>query len=246
MKVMVIYSWARNPADAVVRDDGTVDWRGARMAAGEDDPAALAAAKSIAESAGGIVTGLTIGDGDATWALARGVGSTVSVGDVPHLADNAATAKVLAAAVRDAGDVDVVVVGDPKQDPGVAAALAGELGWPALVGQSTASAEDDGTARVLAVRATAGAAVTTAVPTPVVLGVAADADVDRAPGMKEQLAARKRPVTRVTTSDLGTAAVDLPSRGTRRPETTVANVFTGPPAETVDRLLAALRERGTL
>jgi hypothetical protein len=43
------------------------------MTAGEDDPAALAAATRIAADSAGEVVGLTIGDGDASWALARGV-----------------------------------------------------------------------------------------------------------------------------------------------------------------------------
>ena len=38
----------RDPASAVVRADGTVDWRGAKMTPGEDDPAALAVAKAVA------------------------------------------------------------------------------------------------------------------------------------------------------------------------------------------------------
>lgn len=117
VKVVAVYKWARDPEDAAVRADGSIDWRGAKMTAGEDNPAVLAAARDITSAVGGTVVGLTIGDGDATWALARGVESAVTVPDAPFLADNAATAAVLAAAVRSMGDVDAVCIGDAEAYP---------------------------------------------------------------------------------------------------------------------------------
>ena len=141
VKIVVVYKWARDPEDAAVRADGSVDWRGAKMAAGEDDPAVLAAGRAIAAATGGSVVGLTIGDGDATWALARGVEQAVSVPDARSAADNASTATVLAAAVRSIGGVDVVVIGDAESYPGVAPTLAGLLGWPVLLGVASATVE---------------------------------------------------------------------------------------------------------
>ncbi|MGB7963898.1 MAG: hypothetical protein WCF12_13215 [Propionicimonas sp.] len=243
MKVVVVYKWARDAAAAAVRADGTVDWRNAKMTAGEDDPAALTVAKQLAAASGGEVVGLTIGDGDASWVLARGVGSTFSVTDVPSLADNARTAAIIAAAVGPIGGVDVVVIGDSKQDPGVGVALAGALGWPALVGLVSANVEGG---RVVAVRRVGTEEQTVAVRSPVVLGIAADADVDRAPGMKELLAARKRPVTTLTVADLGVQATDVSSEGTRKPAVVPTRVFVGPPAETAAQLVAALRAEGVL
>ena len=243
MKAVVVYKWARNAADAIVRTDGSIDWRNARMAAGEDDPAALAAAKQIAADTDGTVIGLTIGDGDASWALARGVEQAVCVADAPNLADNGATAAVLAAAVRYIGDVDVVVIGDSKQEPGVAVALAGELGWPALVGLHSASMP---AGQLQAVRRTVGAQQTLSLPTPAVLGMSAESDADQVPGMKELLAARKRPLTKVTLSDLGTAPVDLVSVGCRKPDSTPSRLFQGEPAQAAAQLVAALRAEGVL
>ena len=243
MKAVVVYKWARNAADAIVRTDGSIDWRNARMAAGEDDPAALAAAKQIAADTDGTVIGLTIGDGDASWALARGVEQAVCVADAPNLADNGATAAVLAAAVRYIGDVDVVVIGDSKQEPGVAVALAGELGWPALVGLHSASMP---AGQLQAVRRNVGAQQTLSLPTPAVLGMSAESDADQVPGMKELLAARKRPLTKVTLSDLGTAPVDLVSVGCRKPDSTPSRLFQGEPAQAAAQLVAALRAEGVL
>jgi len=244
MKTVVVYKWARDVESAAVRSDGSVDWRNAKMTAGEDDPAALDAAKAIAAASGGTLTGLTIGDGDASWALARGVEQAVSVTDAPFLLDNAATAAIIAAAVRAVGNVDVVVIGDSEQYPGVAASLAGHLGWTGLLGVTTATAR---AGRVEAVRKAADVEETFSLATPVVLGVAAVGAESRTPGMKEMLAARKRPVTKLTVAELNLPpAVALVERGTRVPETTPARVFEGDPVTAADQLVAALRAEGVL
>lgn len=243
IKIVVGYKWARDPSAAAVRADGSVDWRNAKMSAGEDDPAALEAAKQIAAAAGGELVGLTIGDGDASWALARGVQEAYSVTDAATSADNAATASVLGAAVRYIGDVDVVVIGDSKQDPGVAPALAGLLGWSALLGVATATAQEN---RITATRRT-DVQQTVSIAPPLVLGVAAEADVDKVPGMKEMLAARRRPLNAVTLADLGIEPDGtLTSRGTTRPEVTAARVFSGDPAQTAAQLVSVLRSEGVL
>jgi len=243
MRVVIVYKWARDPGAASVHTDGSVDWRGAKMAAGEDDPAALAAARQVASGPDDELIGLTLGSGDASWALARGVQTAYSVADAPPLADNAATAAVIAAAVRRIGDVDVVVLGDPKQDPGVAPAVAGHLGWPALVAVTSATSEDG---QVLATRRSARGSQTVRLATPAVLGVAAEADVDRVPGMKELLAARKRPVTSLTLAELGVPVADVESRGSELPPATTARVFEGPPDEVAAQLVAAFRAEGVL
>lgn len=244
MKVVVVYKWARDPEDAAVRSDGSVDWRGARMAAGEDDPAAVAVGHAIAAARGCGLVGLTIGDGDASWALARGVEQAVAVPDAPSLTDNAATAALLAAAIRWIGDVDVVVIGDAEAYPGVPAALAGALGWPALLGVSTATFE---CGRLVATRRVGDSEQVVSLGLPAVFGAAAASGEKRAPGMKEILAARKRPVTAVPLAELGGTPPDrLESRGTRVPEAGSARVFEGSPASAARQLVAALRADGVL
>lgn len=243
MRVVIVYKWARDPGAAAVRADGSVDWHGAKMAAGEDDPAALAAAQRIATTSGGELVGLTLGSGDASWALARGVQTACSVTDAPALADNAATAAIIAAAVRHIGDVDVLVIGDAEQDPGVAVAVAGHLRWPALVAVTSATAEDG---QVLATRRTPEGTATLRIGTPVVVGIAAEADVDRVPGMKELLAARKRPLTTLTLAQVGATAGDVESRGSELPPPRATHVFEGTPEQVAGRLVAALRAEGVL
>jgi electron transfer flavoprotein beta subunit len=244
MKIVVVFKWARDPDDAAIRSDGSVDWRGAKMAAGEDDPAAVVVGRAVAAASGCAVVGLTIGDGDASWALARGIEQVVAVPDAPSLADNAATAGLLAAAIGWIGEVDVVVIGDAEAYPGVPAALAGVLGWPAVLGVSAAAFADG---RLVATRRIGDREQTVSLGLPAVLAVAAASAEKHAPGMKEILAARRRPIVAVSLAELGTGPPGgLESRGTCVPEVRSARIFEGSPASTARKLVAALRADGVL
>ncbi len=240
MKTVVIYKWARDPQDAAVRSDGSIDWRDAKMVAGDDDPAAVALAREAASGcADCTVVGLTIGDGDASWALARGVEQAFSVPDAPRPLDSAATAELLAAAIRWIGGVDLVVIGDCDAYPGVAGSLAGVLGGAAFLSASMATVADG---RLMATRRIGDRDETVSLPLPAVLAVAAASAEKHPPGMKEILAARRRPITVVSMAELGPDPLDrLESRGTRVPETGSAQIFEGSPASTARELVAALR-----
>jgi electron transfer flavoprotein beta subunit len=214
------------------------------MAAGEDDPAAVAVGRAVAAAAGCGLVALTIGDGDASWALARGVEQAVSVPDAPSLADNAATAGLLAAAIGWIGEAGVVVIGDSEGYPGVPAVLAGVLGWPALLGVSTATFEGG---RLVATRRAGDREQTVSLGLPALLGVAAAAAEKHAPGMKEILAARKRPITAVSLADLGAVPPGrLEPRGTRVPGTGSARIFDGSPESAARQLVTALQADGVL
>ena len=244
MKVVVVYKWARDPEDAAVRSDGSVDWRGARMTPGEDDHVAVALGLALAAGSAGNAVGVTIGDGDATWGLARGVEQVVAVPDAPSLADNGATADLLAAVIRWVGQVDVAVIGDAEAYAGVPAALAGALGWPAMLGVSTATAVGG---RVVATRRMGDREQVVSLALPAVLAVAAASAEKQAPGMKEVLAARKRPISAVPMADLGIQPRDrLQSRSTDVPEVGSAHIFDGSAASATGQLLATLREDGVL
>jgi electron transfer flavoprotein beta subunit len=116
MKIIVVFKWSRNPIDARVSTDGTVDWRGVKMAASDDDPAVMEIARTLAE--GGEIIGLTVGDGDTAWAAARGAARTMVVADALPGTDSAATGAVLAAAIRRMEGVDAVIIGDSAWDYG--------------------------------------------------------------------------------------------------------------------------------
>ncbi|HEY0117458.1 MAG TPA: hypothetical protein VGC04_01630 [Cellulomonas sp.] len=181
MTTVVVYKWARDVANAQVRSDGTVEWRSQKLTAGEDDPAAVATAMAIATARGEDVVGVTLGDGDVSWALARGAARAVSVADAQVADDDAATAAVLAAAVLTVPGADVVAIGDDEAHPGVAVTLAGHLGWPAVVGAVSAGVGADG---IEVVRRVDDNKETLAITPPVVIGVRAEQAETRTPGMK--------------------------------------------------------------
>ncbi|NLP59260.1 electron transfer flavoprotein subunit alpha [Lutibacter sp. B1] len=245
MKIAVIYKWARDPEAASVRADGSIDWRGAKMMAGEDDPAALDAAKTIAEGSVAQIIGITIGDGDASWILARGVNETLSVIDAPSLSDQAITGEILASAVNKLGDIDVVAIGDPHSYSGVPVTLAGTLGWPALMGLTTAKTEEG---KIIATKKNGNEEKQITISTPVVLGFVAESEEKKVPGMKEKLMARKRPITKITISDLGLSSIKdrINIDSSRVPEEKQAHLFEGEPSNAVGQLVETLRKEGVL
>ena len=244
MKAVVIYSWSRDPEAASVRSDGVVDFHNAKMAPGEDDPAALDLAKTITDELAAELVGLTVGDSDASWALARGVSHATRVEGIPDYVDDAATAAVLATAVRRLGDVGLVVIGDPDHRAGVPVTLAGLLGWPCLVGVHAASVRHG---RVHAARRTGDREETVVLSLPVVIGVVATGADTRVPGMKEILVARKRPRDTVAGEELGVPVDDpVVLRGTRVPEASGARLLGGSPGQAASSLVSALRAEGVL
>jgi electron transfer flavoprotein beta subunit len=240
---VAVFKWALDPQDVRVGADGSVDWRGARPEVGDDDHAAAAVARAAAGD--GEVVGLTLAGGDVAWAAARGAARTVVVEGVLPAADATGLARVLAAAVRSVGDVDVVAIGDTEWDPAVPAALAGELGWPALLAVDSAEVVD-GQLRVTR-RAGAGTQ-DVVVRRPVVLGVAARRAEQDKPGMREVLNARKKPVTTVSLAELGVdVASALSPRGSQLPPRSATRVFDGAdPEQAVAQLVTALRADGVL
>ena len=109
----------------------------------------------------------------------------------------------------------------------------------------TAALSGDG--RVEVVRTVDDLEETLSLALPVVVGVAARSAEARAPGMKELLAARKRPVTRTSLAELGVEVPEpLVDRGTHLPATAPTRVFDGEPGEAARQLVAALRNEGVL
>jgi electron transfer flavoprotein beta subunit len=244
MKIIVVFKWGRDPQDARVGPDGSVDWRSAPMAVTDDDPAVLEVARAIASGADEIV-GVTLGGGDVSWAAARGASSTVVVTDADSAPDSAATAAILAAGVRYIGEADLVLVGDSAWDRAVPVCLAGQLGWPALAEVKSAKVEDG---RLRVTRRFGGGTQVVDVAKPAVLAVAGSRAEQDPPGMKEVLAARRKPLSRVTLGELGVEPDALVrSRGTALPDTAPARVIEGAdPASAAAQLVAALRADGVI
>jgi len=258
LKIVVAYKWAPNPQDATVGATGAVDWSRAKPGLSEYDPVACELARRLADGAGGEVIGLTAGTKgvDATLArkaaLSRGFDRAVIVADDSlEGAGTTELAAVLAAAVRHIGDVDLVITGDSSVDVGarmVPTVLAGQLGWPA-VGEVTAVSGESGLLRVE--RAIPGGTQVLEITGPAILAASTDAAVPRVPGMRDILAAGKKPV-----ETLELAALDVPASGatvtvtaTSCPDLRARKgeiIDTADPAAAAAELVTALRGVGVL
>ena len=243
MKTAVVFKWIRDPQDARVSASGEVAWPGVKFSPTDDDPAAIAVAKAI--SAEEDIIGITIGDGKPEWAAARGAASTIIVEDAFGGSDGTAAAAAIAAAIRQAGDIDVVAIGDSEWDRGVISALIAELGWSAYAG--VVAAEAAGDAVRVSIKGQGGSTIIEA-HTPVIIAAQALEEEKDAPGMKQTLAARKKPVEKTTVEALGAdASGKSASKGTRKPEGDAAIMFDATdPAAAVNQLVDALRGDGLL
>jgi electron transfer flavoprotein beta subunit len=258
MRIVVAYKWACDPEEATVGADGTVDWSRAKPGLSAYDPVAIELARQFADAAGAELIGVTVGGKGvgtpiaAKAALGRGLDRVVIVED-ESLADagRSELAAVLAEVIRHIGDVDLVVTGDSSVDVAakmVPTVLAGELGWPA-VAEVTSLAGQASALRVE--RAIPGGVQVLGISGPVVLAASADAAAPRVPGMKDLLAAGKKPVEL-----LDLAALNVPSRsavmtvtGRSRPERKVRKgqvINTSDPATAAAELVTALRQASAL
>lgn len=231
MTIAVAYKWAPNPQDAAVQADGSVDWSRAKAAISAYDPVAVEVARQLADALGTELVGLSVGGAEAgspmarKAALSRGLDRLVVVADDDVAgAGSTRTALLLADLVRRAGDIDAVFTGDASVDVGaqmVPAILGGALGWPTIA-NVTAVTGTPGDLRIS--RTYAGGSQVLRVTCPVVLSVAADALVPRVPGMKDILAAGKKP-----TEDVPLAAVGGAGTGGESGESTVEVLATSRP-----------------
>jgi len=258
MRIVVPYKWTSDPEEATVSADGTVDWSRAKPGISTYDPVAIELARRLAEDAGAELIGVTAGAKGvgapiaAKAALGRGLDRVVVIED-DSLAEagRSELAAVLAEAIRHIGDVDLVVTGDSSVDVAakmVPTVLAGELGWPA-VAEVTAVTGQAGS--LVVERAIPNGVQVLEISGPAVLAASADAAVPRVPGMKELLAAAKKPAELLDLSALkvppGGAVMTVTGRS--RPERKARKgqlINTADPAAAAAELVAALRAAGAL
>ena len=258
MRIVVAYKWTRDPQEATVRADGTVDWSRAKPGLSAYDPVAMELARQLAVAADGELIGVTAGGKGVAVpiaskaALSRGLDRVVIVEDASLAeASRSELAAVLAEMIRHIGDVDLVITGDSSVDVAakmVPTVLAGELGWPA-VAEATSVSGKAGALRVE--RAIPGGVQVLEVSGPAVLAASADAAVPRVPGMKQLLAAAKKPVELLELAALKVppSSAVMTVTGRSRPERKARKgqlIDTTDPAAAAAELVTALREAGTL
>jgi electron transfer flavoprotein beta subunit len=188
-------------------DDGLLDRAATDAIIDEIDTRGVEAALQLRESEGGEVTVVTMGPASATDALRKAL--AMGADSAVHVQDDALagacvlqTSTVLAAALRTLSP-DLVVTGNESTDGrtgALASMLAERLGLP----QATlvhAVAVVDGALQVE--RVTEAGAAQVAVPLPALVSVSEKLNEPRYPNFKGIMAAKKKPVTVLSLTDLG-------------------------------------------
>jgi len=255
--IVVAYKWAADPQEATVAADGRVDFSRATAVVSDYDAVAIAVGRRLADDLGAVLVGVTVGGPDAARpkatkaALARGLDRVVVVeAPVPPTTGTALIARAVAAMVREETGVAAVLTGDSSVDLGaktVPTVIGGVLGWPTLT-DATGVDPLDGGLRVE--RTTPEGRQRIRIEGPAVVAVATDAATPRAPGMKDVLAAGKKPAVVRAGGDLGLApGAAVTVRATRRlsgPERRGIRIAAEDPASAAVALVAALRSDGLL
>lgn len=252
MTIVVAYKFAANPQDATVGADGRIDWSRAKEAISDYDPVAIQVARQAAAGRAEVV-GITVGGSAAgtpnarKGALARGLDRSLVVADDTTRDWNATkVASALAQLVLRAGEVDCVLTGDASVDEGaqvVPALVAGHLGWPCFLDVRSVERTVDGWQLVQAHR---GGTRRVFVTGPVVAAVATDATEVKAPGMKDILAAGKKPSENVALADLevAEATLQVTGRAAAPMQERKHQLFEG--GDAAAQLASALRSAGVL
>lgn len=250
--VLVGYQWAPSAQDTVVTPDGRIDVSRAPAGLSEADQVAIEFARGLAEAAGARLIAIGVGPDAVSAGLAvkavasRGPDEVVVVTQAEPTTTS--VARALAAQAMAADGLVAIVLGDASADHGtrmVPALVAGLLGGPLLAEVRSVVLGDPATV----VSKFAGGTQTLQVAGgPLVLSVAADAVKPRVPGMRDILAAAKKPLQVVepparlagaTLASVSVAPIRPPSRGGRVIEADT-------PAQAAEQLLSELSQAGVL
>ncbi|HEY3548510.1 MAG TPA: hypothetical protein VGK17_20750 [Propionicimonas sp.] len=202
MRIVACIKAAPEDAEITVAPDRTLDLSRAQWKVGAYDLNAVEAGRQIVDEVGGELIGLSMG-GDALAGsklrkdvLSRGLDRLVVVDGDPS-ADSFQTASALASALGEIGDVDLVLLGAGSADryaQQVGNQLGALLGRPTLNGVDGIAVDGD---HVRVERLLEDAVQVVDVPLPAVLSVTSGLNTPRIAGMRDILAAGKKPVFEV-------------------------------------------------
>ncbi len=210
MKIVVCYKLVPEEQDIVINADKTVSFAKAEWKIGQYDLNAIESAVRLKEGFGADVIALTAGGAIADNSklkkniLSRGADSLFGIADDAMAdADAYATAQVLAAAVQKIGDVDLVLCGEGSGDiyaQQIGPMLGQLLGYTNVNAVNAISPTGD---KLLIERALEDEIEVLEIALPAVISVTTDINQPRIPGMKEILAAGKKPATTCSLADIG-------------------------------------------
>ncbi len=214
MNIIVAFKVVPDDQDIQVSDDGSLDFSKAHQIVSTYDLNAIEAAARLAD--GGSVVAITAGTSAINDSklkknvLARGVDQLfMTADDACADMDAHATAAALAEIVAKAGTYDLILCGDGSADnyaQQVDVQLAAKLGLPVVNGVVKIV---PGEGAVDVERVLEDVVETVRVPLPAVVSVSPDIALPRIPGMKDILAAGKKPMNIIGVEEACPAAIEV-------------------------------------
>ncbi len=219
MKIVAAFKVVPDDQDIQVSADGSLDYSKAKGIVSTYDLNALeAAAQLAAANDGSSVVAMTAGPASIDDSklkknvLARGVDELFMAADDAYAnMDARATAEALAALVGKVGAFDLILCGDGSADnyaQQVDVQLAAKLGLPVVNGATKIEAQDSS---LIVERTLEDVVETVEVPLPAVVSVSPDIALPRIPGMKDILAAGKKPMNVAGAEAAVDGAIDVVS-----------------------------------
>lgn len=205
MKILINYKWVLDETDITVDQEKRImDTSRAKYKISEIDRNAIELGSTLKEKLGCDIISLTVGKGVKSSlkdVLSRGIDKAYYIES--ETLESSDTARILAAAIRKIGDVDLVICGEGSSDnysQQVGPRLAGLLGYQLVTYASEVSPEDSD---FKIVRKLEDEIETVKAKTPLVLTVVSEINEPKIPGMKQILSARKKPSEELKIEDLG-------------------------------------------
>lgn len=222
MKIVACFKVSPEAQDIQTRPDRTLNLERAVWKIGTYDLNAIEAARQLADQVGATVVGLSAGGSELTNAkltkdaLSRGLDELVMIVDEAlPMAESYQTAEILARGLAQIDDVGLVLLGAGSSDAytqQVGNQLGAIMGWPTLNAVDSLLPEDG---HLVVNRLLEDAVQVVEVTLPAVLSLTSGANIPRIAGMKDILAAGKKPTT---TLDTGAGLVEA----TAKPLSTLA------------------------
>lgn len=209
MRVIACCKAVPEEQDIVISKDRQVSFEKAEWKFGSYDLNGVEAGKQIVEAAGGQLSGLCAGGKILENAklkkdiLSRGLDDLYIVTDEALVqADTYQSAKILETAIKKMGDFDLVLCGAGSSDfyaQQVGNQLGELLGVPVVNAVNKITPDGD---KVIVERALENEIQVLEITLPAVLSVTSEINVPRIAGMKDIIAANKKPVTAYTLADI--------------------------------------------
>lgn len=248
VNIFVAYKVVPDDQDIQVREDHTLDLSKAKNVVSAYDLNAIeAAAQLAAANPGSTVTAVTVGPASIDDSklkknvIARGVDELrMAADDVCLDMDSAQTSEVLAAMLVDL-PWDVVICGDGSADEyaqQVDVQLAARLGVPSVNGVTSIAVEGDA---LVVERMLEDVIEEVRVPLPAVVAVTPDVAEPRIPGMKDILAAGKKPMEVSSSPMTPEAAIEVVSCLASETAERMCKVLDASDSGAIEQFAAALK-----